>query len=175
MTGMRAPTFVLGTVGFTYLLSGAFFVPQLLVSLYVFHLNLSINAISFILAVVISSVIVFSLAMLAAGIKLVTKVTDPITWFIGVAQQLLAGMTFPIEHLNDYVPGLSTVSWILPQTWVYHIIRLSTLTDGSLTQVPIAISFGGASLFALILMPIGIHTFRWGLKRAKQEGSIGWT
>ena len=131
MTGISAPTYVLGTIGWTYILSLVFVIPQLAFALFLFPMQFHVNVVSFIVAIIISGAIMFSLSMISSGIRLVTKVTDPITWFLGVAQALFAGMTFPISHLNSLYPGLSTVSWFLPQTWIYDIVRLSILSDSS--------------------------------------------
>jgi hypothetical protein len=174
MTGLRTPTFILGTVLWTYLLSAILFVPQLLVGIYWFKAHLVVNFLSLVVSVLISSFIVFSLSMIATGFRLVTKVNDPITWGLNVAQQLLSGMTFPVSHLNDYVPGLSTVSWLLPYTWIYHITRLAALTGGSLTDPSVAWSFLAATIFAMALFPLALYLFRWSLRRAKRDGTLGW-
>jgi ABC-type multidrug transport system permease subunit len=173
MTGISAPTYVLGTISWAYALALIFTAPQLLVSVYVFHLSLSVNFLSFVVAFLISSTIMFSLGMISTGVRLVTKVTDPFTWFLGIAASLFAGMTFPIQHLNSYYPGLSNVSWFIPQTWIYNALRLSILDDSSLTDPSVAWAFLGAAAVGLILAPLGIYVFRWGLQRAKKEGSIG--
>jgi ABC-type multidrug transport system permease subunit len=173
MTGLSTPTFVLGSILWTYILAIVFFVPQLLVAIYVFNIQLSVNVLSLIVAAGISSLIVFSLSMVTAGIRIVTKVTDPITWFLAVAQGLFAGMTFPIQHLDSLHPGLSTISWLLPQTWIYHIIRLATITNASLLDPSVAPSFLGALVVGLVLLPLGLYGFRWGMRRAKRDGTIG--
>src|SRR5712692_559204 len=174
MTGVRTPTFVLGAVTWTYILAGILFVPQILLSIYVFRASFSVNVISLVLAIAISSSMIFSLSMIATGLRLVTKVNDPITWGLAVASQVLSGMSFPISHLDNYVPGLSIFSWGLPQTWIYHIIRLASLTDGSLTNPAVSLSFLGALVYALLLLPLGVRVFRWGLNRAKRDGTLGW-
>ena len=174
MTGISAPTYVLGTIGWGFITAVIFTLPQFILSIIIFPVVLRINIISFILAFTISFVIMFSLGMISTGIKLVTKVTDPITWFLIAAQGLFAGMTFPVSHLDSILPGLSMVSWFIPQTWIYDTIRLSLLSDGSLTDLSVAMAFLGATIVALILAPIGYYLFRWGLMRAKKEGNIGW-
>jgi ABC-2 type transport system permease protein len=174
MTGISAPTYVLGTAGWAYVLAIVFTIPQVILSLLLFPLMLNVNLLSFCVAFLISSAIMFSLSMISSGIRLVTKVTDPVTWFLGIAQNLLAGMTFPISHLNSIYPGLSNVSWFIPQTWIYNIMRLSLLSGGSLSDPSVALAFVGAALVAVVLIPIGVYTFRWGLIRAKKEGNIGW-
>lgn len=173
MTGLSAPTYVLGTIGWAYTLALIFTVPQLVLSILVFHISLSVNPVSLVLAFLISSSIMFSLGMVSTGIRMVTKVTDPVSWFLAVAQSLLAGMTFPVQHLNSIYPGLSTVSWFIPQTYIFNTLRLSILDNGSITDPSVALAFLEAGIVALILVPLGLYAFRWGLTRAKKEGSIG--
>ena len=174
MTGMRTPTFVLGAVTWTYILAAILFIPQVVLSVFLFQAHFSVNILSLVVAVVISSAIIFSLSMVATGLRLVTKVNDPITWGLSVAAQVLSGMTFPVSHLNDYLPGLATVSWVLPQTWIYHIVRLASLTDGSLLDPGVALSFLGAAVYAVLMLPLAVRVFRWGLNRAKRDGTLGW-
>ena len=174
MTGLKGPTYVIGSSAWGYLLSVLLFSPQLFVSVYLFHLHLVVNILSLLLSLAISTVIIFSLGMIATGMRLVTKVTDPITWSVIFAAQLLAGMTFPIQHLNDYLPGLSNVSWILPQTWIYHLIRLSTLDGASVFDPELLLGLATGSSYAMVLLVLSGMLFRWGLNRAKREGTIGW-
>jgi ABC-type multidrug transport system permease subunit len=174
MTGIRTPTFVLGALAWTYILAAVLFIPQVLLAIYLFHAEFSINVLALVFAVIISSAITFALSMIATGLRLVTKVNDPITYGLGIAQLLLSGMAFPISHLDNYLPGLSRLSWLLPQTWIYHIIRLASLTNGSLLDPAVAWSFLGAAIFAALLFPLAVRVFRWGLRRAKMDGTLGW-
>jgi len=108
-------------------------------------------------------------------LRIVTKSTDPVTWAINVLQNLFAGVTFPVIYLNAiFFPGASTISWFLPQTWVYHLCRLSMLTNASLFDPNAAIDFLKGSVFAVMLFPIGYRIFRWGVDRSKREGTLGW-
>jgi ABC-type multidrug transport system permease subunit len=91
-----------------------------------------------------------------------------------MAASLLSGMTYPVSQLNNYIPGLSTVSWILPQTWIYHIVRLSSLEAGSLLDPGVAEAFLATLAYALVLIPISLYVYRWGLNRAKKDGTLGW-
>lgn len=174
MTGIKTPTFVLGTALWTYIISILLFVPQLYLGIYAFGANLVVNFLSLAVAVLISSLIIFCLAMISTGIRIVTKVTDPVTWALTVAASVLAGMTYPVSQLNNYVPGLSTVAWILPQTWIYHIMRLSTLEAGSLLNAGVAEAFLATFCYAVILVPVSFWVYRWGMNRAKRDGTLGW-
>jgi len=174
MTGLRSSTLVLGSVGWTYILSVLLFIPQMILGVFVFGAHLVINPISLIVAVLLSTIVVFSIAMISTGLRIVTKVSDPVTWGLGVAASVFAGVTFPIQHLNSYLPGLSDVSWILPQTWIYDIVRLSSLEGASLLEPSVAEAFLVTLCFGLVLLVLGAHIFRWGLIRAKKDGSLGW-
>ena len=174
MTGIKTPTFVLGTSLWTYILSVVLFLPQLYLGVYAFGARLTVNPLSLVIAIIISSLIIFCLAMISTGIRIVTKVTDPVTWGLAVAASLLSGLTFPVSQLNNYLPGLSTVSWLLPQTWIYHIVRLSTLEAGSLLDPQIAEAFLVTLGYAAVLVPVSVVVYRWGLSRAKKDGTLGW-
>ncbi len=173
MTGIRPATFVVGTLAWSYILSIILFVPQLLIAIFYFNASLNVNPVSLIVAILISTIIIFSIAMASTGIRLVTKVADPISWSLATGQQLLSGMTFPVDHLNNYFPGITNVSWALPYTWVYHIVRLASLSGLSIVDPRASTSFLISALYATVLVPVGLATFRWGLKRAKKNGTLG--
>jgi len=174
MTGIKTPTFVLGTSLWTYILSVVLFIPQLYLGIYVFGAHLVVNYVSLVIAIAISSLIVFCLAMISTGIRIVTKVTDPVTWGIAVAASILSGLTYPVSQLNNYIPGLSTVSYLLPQTWIYDITRIATLESGSLLNPAVAEAFIISLAYAVALVPISVLVYRWGLRRAKKDGTLGW-
>lgn len=173
MTGIRTPTFVLGIVMWPYILSVVLFIPQLVIAIVYFKAHLIINPLSFVLALVISSSIVFSLAMISTAFRIVTKTSDPITWGLNVAASILSGMTYPVQYLNNFLPGLSYLSWLIPQTWVYHIVRLATLTGASIFNPQVGVTYLTASLFGVVLLFLSYRIFRWGIRRAKREGSLG--
>lgn len=173
MTGLRTPTFILGSVIWPYIFSVILFIPQLIIGTTYFHAHLIVNPISFVLSLLISSAIIFSLAMISTAFRIVTKTSDPVTWALSVAGSLFSGISFPVQWLNNFVPGLSNVSWVLPQTWVYHIVRLATLENASILDPSVATAFLVAAIFGAILLPVSFLTFRWGLNRAKRDGSLG--
>jgi ABC-2 type transport system permease protein len=174
MTGIRPSTFVLGTVGWSYFLSVVLFIPQLLIGVFFFDVSLDVNIVSFLLAILISGVIVIAISMASVGMRLVTKGTDPIMWVLGISMSLLSGVTFPVQFLNKYFPGIIYVSWALPYTWIFDIVRLSTLTGASVLDPNVATAFLVTLGYAVVLVPIGLWLFLWGLRRAKKQGTLGW-
>jgi len=175
MTGVSTPVFVLGNIMWTYVFSALSFIPYLLIGTTFFHAQIQPNFIAIALALTISAAMMMGLAMISTGLRILTKSTDPITWAINILQSLFAGVAFPVIYLNTILfPGASTISWLLPQTWVYHLCRLSMLTNPSLTDPAIIMEFLKGAAFAAILLPIGHRVFWWGVKRAKREGTLGW-
>jgi len=116
MTGIPIPIFVAGQIAWPYIFSLITFIPQLLIGILWFSITLGINPISTLLAFIISAMILLGLSMISIGFRLVTKSTDPITWTINTLQQLLAGISFPVQFLDNFLTGISLISWFLPQT-----------------------------------------------------------
>jgi hypothetical protein len=175
MTGVSIPVFVIGNIMWTYIFSVVTFIPYILIGIFLFHVTLNANILSVIVAFTISAAILIGLAMISTGLRIVTKSTDPITWALNVLQNLFSGVAFPVIYLDViFFPGVSTISWLLPQTWVYHLCRLALLTNSSLLDPSTLIEFLIGSVFALILLPIGSEMFRWGVDRSKREGTLGW-
>lgn len=175
MTGLSTPVFVIGNVMWRYIFSVITFIPYVLIGIYVFGARLNMNVVTTIVAFAISAAILIGLAMVSTGLRIVTKSTDPVTWALNVLQNLFSGISFPVVFLDSiFFPGVSAISWLLPQTWVYHLCRLSMLTNPSLLDPTIQIQFLQGSVFAIILFPIGYKIFQWGVARSKREGTLGW-
>lgn len=175
MTAVSTPVFVIGNVMWSYIFSIITFIPYLIIGIYVFGVQLNANIPCTILAFLISAAILMGLTMIATGFRIVTKSEDPITWAINVLENLFAGIAFPVVYLDViFFPGISTFSWFLPQTWVFHLCRLSMLTNPSLLDPTTQIQFLQGAIFAFILFPVGYQIFQWGVKRSKREGTLGW-
>ncbi len=175
MTGISTPVFVIGNVMWRYVFSVITFIPYLVIGVYMFNVKLNVDVPSTIVAFVISAAILMGLAMISTGLRIVTKSEDPISWVVNVLENLFAGVAFPVIYLDViFFPGISTFSWLLPQTWVYHLCRLAMLTNASLLDPAMQIQFLQGSVFALILFPIGYKVFHWGVARSKREGTLGW-
>jgi ABC-2 type transport system permease protein len=175
MTGIGTPIFVIGNIMWTYIFSIFTFIPYLFIGTYFFGAKLNANIPSVIVAFVISAAILIGLAMITTGLRIITKSTDPITWILNILQNLLSGVAFPVVYLNTiFFPGISTISWFLPQTWVYHLCRLAMLTNASLLDLNTLLEFLKGAIFAIILLPIGYRVLNWGINKSKREGTLGW-
>jgi len=174
MSGLGKSVFVVGSLTFNMLFTAATIIPQLLIALIWFGVKLNVDYLSLVLSIIISLVIVVSLAMVDLGVKVVTKQADPILWAIIIAQGIASGMLYPLQALNSYVPNASTIAFVIPFTWIYHLIRLSTLGGASLTDPTVALTFLGAIAYCALLVPISYGIMKWGISRAKKDGTLGW-
>jgi ABC-2 type transport system permease protein len=175
MTGVSTPIFVLGNIMWTYIFSIISFIPYLFIGIMFFHASINANMIAVILAFVISAAIMMGLAMISTGLRILTKSMDPITWALTVMASLFSGVAFPVIYLDSILfPGASTISWFIPQTWVYHLCRVAMLTNPSMTDPAILLEFLKGAIIAVIILPLGYKVFWWGVNRSKREGTLGW-
>jgi len=174
MSGLGKTVFVVGSLTFNMIFTAVTIIPQLLIALLWFGVKLDVNYLSLVLSIMISLVIVISLAMIDLGVKVVTKQADPILWAIIIAQGIASGMLYPLQALNSYFPNASTIAFVIPFTWIYHLIRLSTLAGGSITDPTVGYAFLGAVAYCALLVPISYFIMKWGIGRAKKDGTLGW-
>ncbi|MCB0155262.1 MAG: ABC transporter permease [Anaerolineae bacterium] len=107
------------------------------------------------------------LGLINASFVLVTKRASPLIYLSSLATNLLAGLFYPVEVLPEQIRWLS---YLLPATYVFDAVRQLLLQSTSLTDVRwhLAVLSG----FALVLLPLGLITFRYAVRRAKIEGSL---
>jgi ABC-2 type transport system permease protein len=151
-----------------YLLTILRVVVYLLVGVLVFGANLGQANVPAALLVMLLSIASFSgIGILSAALVLIVKKGDPVSWLLGGASSLLAGVYYPVSVLPDWLEPLSR---ILPLTYALDAMRLAMLQGYSLYELRIDIL---ALLgFTVVLTPLAFLVFRRALKRAKMEGSL---
>lgn len=137
----------------------------LLVLLFGVQLNAEVPASLVVLGV--SMLATAGLGLLSAGIVLVTKRGDPITWAYGLATSLLGGALVPLDALPEPVRWLSQ---LLPTTHALGALRETLTRHAGLQQVsgPLLLLI----LFTAVTLPLGLWVFHWGFERARREGSL---
>jgi ABC-2 type transport system permease protein len=151
-----------------YLLTTLRVVVYLLVGVLVFGANLGQANVPAALVIMLLSIASFSgIGILSAALVLIVKKGDPVSWLLGGASSLLAGVYYPISVLPDW---LEPLSHILPLTYALDAMRLAMLKGYSLYELrfDILVLLG----FTVVLTPLAFLVFRRALKRAKMEGSL---
>ena len=135
----------------------------------VFGLNLgkaNLPAAVMILVLIIS---IFSgLGIISASFIMVLKRGDPISWIFGSASSIMGGTFFPISVLPDW---LQKLSYLFPLFYALRAMRLALLKGyGFATLAPDILALG---FFVVLIIPFSLWSFKYAVKRAKIDGSLG--
>lgn len=143
-------------------------VIMLAVGIAVFGIRLDANLPVAILTVLLTILSLSGIGMASAGIILITKQGDPITWAVSTASGFLSGVYYPVEVLP---PFLKNISLLLPTTHALVALRQSIINNAPFHQLQseLIVLF----LFSLITIPVGLFIFSYGFNRARYEGSLG--
>lgn len=121
------------------------------------------------IVLVLSIVSLAGIGMISAGVIMVTKQGDPISWFVSIVSAFLSGVYYPIEVLPKFLKSLAL---ILPNTHALIALRQSLINNYSVWQVKDQILI--LLLFSFITIPLGIMAFRKGFDRARKEGTLSY-
>ena len=130
-------------------------------------MTLNANLLAFVLVIVLGSIIEISYALMTSGYRLIVKVGDPVSFILRSLTLIFSGTTFPIGVLPE---ALRYISWILPQTWIYYLARLTLFK--ATPVISLATEFTILSAVAIILFLIGYFAFMKGINKIKTEGLI---
>lgn len=128
-----------------------------------------INVFSTIVVLLLSVVSFSSLGILSASFVLIFKQGNPVSWLISQAEGLLGGVYFPVTILPAWLQFLAK---FLPITYSIRALELAVHRGFSVTQLYREIS--ALALFALLLMPLSVKAFSLSVKKARQDGSLGY-
>jgi len=137
------------------------------VAIFAFGVRLHAN---FVAAGVVLALTVLALAgvgLASAGVILVTKRGDPVTWFVGIASGFLGGVMFPIEVLPGW---LRTLALMFPTTHALAALRRALIAGESSSSL--APTLGLLALFCSLTIPVGAGVFYWGFRTARRAGSL---
>ena len=133
-----------------------------------FKIDISqINILSALVIFFFTIVAFSSLGLISGSFILVLKRGSPINWLVDTLSGLLGGVYFPISVLPKYLQAVS--SWI-PVTYAIKGLELAVYQGAPLGQLSGDVT--KLILFAVILLPLGIFSFNYALRRAKIEGSL---
>jgi len=176
LTPCPIPVFVLGTMGWEYfwhLLSLVIFIGT---GVFFFGMRLvTVDWATFAVVLIMGILAMWGFGIISAAIQLVTKRWDPLTWILTSFSFMISGIFYPPTALNqvDASGTLFSLAWFLPQTYVYHMVRLafggSHLADPTILTPLLKLSCISIGLFA-----VGWFVFKLCLRRCQLEGSLGW-
>jgi ABC-type multidrug transport system permease subunit len=122
------------------------------------------------LIVVLGIFATMGIGILAAGVKLLAKRTDPIITFYSVAVFVLAGVAYPIELLPR---ALQIISYLIPETYVIASLRKLLLPGGADLPGPSAPSvILGLLAFNAVVFPLSLWLFGRTLEYGRKTGLL---
>ncbi len=133
----------------------------------VFGISLEMNLVGAIVVLVLTVLGLSGIGLMSAGVIMVTKVGDPITWIFTTLTGLLSGVLFPIQYLP--IP-LRAVSYLLPTTYALDALRMTLIRNASLEQVLPQLVI--LALTAMITVPLGFCVFHRGFNKARRTGTL---
>jgi ABC-type polysaccharide/polyol phosphate export permease len=110
------------------------------------------------------------LGIFVAGIVLVYKQADPITFMVSLLMEFFAGALFPLQLLANY-PPLAIASELMPYTYALDALRKSLIQGATLANQDILFDLAVLVVYAVILLPLGLWSFNVGYDKIRKEGT----
>jgi ABC-2 type transport system permease protein len=107
------------------------------------------------------------LGLLAAATTMLVRRTNPVAAVLGALSLLLSGVMYPVTVLPE---SLQALGKLLPLTHALEALRAALLTGAGLHTI--RSSLGALAVFAALLIPLGVGTFMYALRRARVDGSL---
>jgi ABC-2 type transport system permease protein len=140
----------------------------ILLGIFLFKINFAnLNLLSTLVILILTITSFSSLGILSASFIMVFKRGNPLGWVISTMEGLLGGVYFPITILPVWLQFLAK---FFPITYAIRAIELAVYRGYSLLQLAKEIGFLLA--FSIILLPLSLALFKYGLKKARQDGSL---
>lgn len=139
----------------------------LTIVIFVFNIPLGINILGAMVSILLTVTALSGIGLMSAGIIIITKVGDPISWAFTSLTGLLSGVLFPVEYLPPY---LKVVSNILPTTHALHALRMTLIQGAGLEAIMPQIKL--LVIMTCITVPLGLIMVRIGFNQARKVGSL---
>jgi len=128
----------------------------------------NINAWSALITLALTITSFSALGILSASFTLIFKRGNPMSWVINNLEGLIGGVYFPITVMPYWLQFLAK---LFPITYSIRAIELAVYKGFSLIQLKNEITY--LALFSLLLVPLSLATFKYALKKARWQGTLG--
>ena len=161
-------TFIVGSYAWGFIWSTVVVAIYLAVGSLAFGVVLSVNlaGTALVLALGIGTLTGFSI--IGAGILILIKQGDPITWLIGMLTTVFGNVLFPPQVMPYQ---LQIISYFVPQYYFFTCIRLMMMGWSIQMVLPEILTL---TLMCAILLPLGYFIYSWCLRTARKNGTLSW-
>lgn len=126
-----------------------------------------INFLSAALTLLLTLAPVSGLGLISAGLVLLLKRADPLSYALGGISRLISGVYFPHSLLPGWV---QTLSYGLPLTYSLQAMRKAVLEGASIGEI--APELGVLMVFTAVLVPAGWFFFGRAVDKSKKDGTL---
>jgi ABC-2 type transport system permease protein len=161
-------TFVVGSSAWGFIWSTVVVVIYLAVGSLVFGVVLSVNVVGTVIVLALGIGTLIGFSMIGAGILILIKQGDPVTWLVGILTSIFGNVLFPPQVMPYQ---LQIISYLVPQYYFFTSIRLM-MTGWSIQMIMPDIL--ALTLMCAILLPLGYVIYSWCLRTARKNGTLSW-
>jgi ABC-2 type transport system permease protein len=161
-------TFIIGSSAWGFIWSTVVVAIYLAVGSLAFGVVLSINLVGTVLVLGLGIGTLVGFSMIGAGILILIKQGDPVTWLIGMLTSVFGNVLFPPQVMPYQ---LQIISYFVPQYYFFTCIRLM-MTGWSIQMIlPEILTL---TIMCAIILPLGYLIYSWCLRTARKNGTLSW-
>jgi ABC-2 type transport system permease protein len=168
VTQTEIPATILYSSLYSFIMTSLRVIVFLLLGAFAFGIEMGkANVLGGFLILFLTIVAFSSLGIISASFIMALKKGNPINWIFSNLSWVLGGVFYPISVLPSWI---QKISYLLPITYSLEGMRLALLKGYTLEALlPNIIPL---SIFAIIILPLSIGIFQYGVKKAKIDGSL---
>jgi ABC-2 type transport system permease protein len=169
LTPTRISTILFSLVLWNLILATIDLAIYICLAIFLFKISFSnINVLSTIVVLILTIASFSALGIISASFIMVFKRGNPVGWILGSLEGLIGGVYFPITILPQW---LQILAKFFPITYAIQAIQLAVYKGYPLTQLWRQTCI--LLLFSIVLLPLGLASFTFSLRKARRDGSLG--
>jgi ABC-2 type transport system permease protein len=168
VTPTSISTILLSSTLYNFSFTSVRIVLYLVAGVFLFGLNLYLTSLPAFFLIMVLTILAFSgIGLLSAAFIIVFKQGSPLSLVVGTASGLLGGVFYPVSVLPVW---LKPYAYLLPITHALEAMRQVLLKGATFSAIYNEIL--ALFLFVIVLFPLGLVAFSYGLKLARKDGSL---
>ena len=168
LTPTKIPTILFSLGLWNFLFATLDLALYIMLGVFLFKINFAnVNILSTLVILFLSIISFSSLGILSASFIMVFKRGNPVGWIINSLEGLIGGVYFPITIMPGWLQFLAK---FLPITYAIRAVELAVYQGYTVSRLTKEIGF--LFLFSLLLLPLSFASFKFALKKARQQGSL---
>ncbi|MGQ9513555.1 MAG: ABC transporter permease [Thermoproteota archaeon] len=174
VTQIKMEAYFLGQMIRGYLISLFLLLGTFSVGLFVLRISLQINIYTISAAIITFLLMIISnqaIGFITAGIVMVHKRGDPVTFMLAGLNEFLSGVLYPLDLLKQF-PPLYVMAKLFPYTYALDALRRSLTAGADIFSAEVYINLIILVIFSIVLLPIGLKVLNWGYNMIRRNGTM---